>query len=319
MRGARHAGKARLGFGPVVVVALTMLTWPVTSVTPLAGLDNSWQAGLSLALARGLVFGRQVVFTYGPLGLVTEPRAVTGGTLSWGCSAPRRCSSRSSPSCCARCAAGSPGRSLRSSRCLGSRSSCRSHRVSRRLTRSRFGLVAIALAQPPARARQAARTLALAGGVLAGLALLVKFNDGIGAAAIVAVGLLGRRGPSASPGDRRAGVRADDDDRLARAGPAAGRAARLREHRRLDRRGLRGRDGLRPARRHRPVGAGGGHCLGDRARRRRVVLARRRAAAPPRLRSPSVCCSCTTSSRARCSCATTPGMRRRWRCCSPSR
>jgi hypothetical protein len=54
-----------------------------------------------------------------------------------------------------------------------------------------FGLVAIALAQPPARARAAARTLALAGGVLAGLALLVKFNDGIGAAAIVAVGLLG--------------------------------------------------------------------------------------------------------------------------------
>src|SRR5450755_3306571 len=67
-RGARSAGHARLGFGAVVVVALTALTWPVTSVTPSAGLDNSWQAGLSLALARGLVFGRQVVFTYGPLG-----------------------------------------------------------------------------------------------------------------------------------------------------------------------------------------------------------------------------------------------------------
>jgi hypothetical protein len=191
VRGARPAGLARLGFGTVVVVALTMLTWPVTSVTPSAGLDNSWQAGLSLALARGLVFGRQVVFTYGPLGLVTEPRAVTGGTLLLGLlgaaamalalvavvlqSLRRRFSwpiaaliTLLGVSIIVSVSSGLPP-----------------------LDEIAFGLVAIALARPGARAREAARTLALAGGVLAGLALLVKFNEGIGAATIVAVGLLG--------------------------------------------------------------------------------------------------------------------------------
>ena len=67
-----------------MAVVLTVLSWPVASVTPLAGLDNSWEVGLSLALARGLTFGRQVVFTYGPLGLVSTPKAVTGGTLVLG-------------------------------------------------------------------------------------------------------------------------------------------------------------------------------------------------------------------------------------------
>jgi hypothetical protein len=191
VQGARRARHAQLGVGAVLVVALTVLTWPVTSVTPAAGLDNSWQAGLSLALARGLVFGRQVVFTYGPLGLVTEPRAVTGGTLVLGLlgaaamqlalvavvlrSLRRRFSwpiaaliALVGVSIIVSVSAGLPP-----------------------LDEIAFGLVAIALAQPPARARAAARTLALAGGVLAGLALLVKFNDGIGAATIVAVGLLG--------------------------------------------------------------------------------------------------------------------------------
>jgi hypothetical protein len=191
VQGARRAGRARLGFGAVLVVALTILTWPVTSVMPSAGLDNSWQAGLSLAVARGLVFGRQIVFTYGPLGLVTEPRAVTGGILLVGLlgaaamqlalvavvlrSLRRRFSwpiaaliTLLGVSIIVSVSSGLPP-----------------------LDEIAFGLVAIALAQPPARARQAARTLALAGGVLAGLALLVKFNDGIGAATIVAVGLLG--------------------------------------------------------------------------------------------------------------------------------
>ena len=68
----------------MTVAALALFTWPVASLTPTAGLDNSWAVGLSLALARGIVFGRQVVFTFGPLGLVTAPRAVTSGTLLLG-------------------------------------------------------------------------------------------------------------------------------------------------------------------------------------------------------------------------------------------
>jgi hypothetical protein len=190
-RGARSAGHARLGFGAVVVVALTALTWPVTSVTPSAGLDNSWQAGLSLALARGLVFGRQVVFTYGPLGLVTEPRAVTGGTLVLGLlgAAAMQLALVAVVLRSLRRRFSWPVAALITLLGISIMVSVSSGLPP--LDEIAFGLVAVALAQPPARAREAARTLALAGGVLAGLALLVKFNDGIGAAAIVAVGLAG--------------------------------------------------------------------------------------------------------------------------------
>jgi hypothetical protein len=188
-RRAGRAGYARLGFGVVLVLALTLFTWPVGSVTAMAGLDNSWAVGLSLALSRGLVFGRQVVFTFGPLGLVAAPRAVTGGTLVLGL-------------------LGAAAMQLALVAVV-------LHSLRRRLPwpiaavitllgvsiiitagvpvldEIAFGVVAIALRQPPARARQAARTLALAGGTLAGLAILVKLNDGLGATAIVTMGLLG--------------------------------------------------------------------------------------------------------------------------------
>lgn len=52
---------------------LTVLTWHVASVVPHAGMDNSWQIGLTEAASRGLDFGRDVVFTYGPLGFLSEP------------------------------------------------------------------------------------------------------------------------------------------------------------------------------------------------------------------------------------------------------
>jgi len=173
-----------------LVVAVTVFSWPVVaSLSATANLDDSWRVGLSLALARGLVFGRQIVFTFGPLGLVSAPRAVTAGTLTLAL-------------------AGAAAMQL-------ALVAIALHVLRRRFSwpiaalvtllgvsiviwagvppvdEIAFGLVAIALTAPPARARKAARTLALAGGVLAGLALLVKLNDGLGTAAIVAVGLLG--------------------------------------------------------------------------------------------------------------------------------
>lgn len=51
-----------------------ILTWPVSTLKPVAGLDPSWQAGLHLSTERGLVFGRDVVFTYGPFGFLGVPR-----------------------------------------------------------------------------------------------------------------------------------------------------------------------------------------------------------------------------------------------------
>jgi hypothetical protein len=52
---------------------LTVLTWHVASVVPHAGMDNSWQIGLTQAASQGLDFGRDVVFTYGPLGFLATP------------------------------------------------------------------------------------------------------------------------------------------------------------------------------------------------------------------------------------------------------
>ena len=192
-RRERHGGSyARRGAVVVLIVALAVFTWPVlASLTPAAGLDNSWQLGLSLALARGLVFGRQILFSYGPLGLVAEPRAVTGGTLLLalvGAAAIQLAlvavllrSLRRWLSLPIAALITLLGLSIIASPALGAPP----------LDEIAVGLVAIALTAPAAKARQATRTLALAGGVLAGLALLVKLNDGIGATAIVTVGLLG--------------------------------------------------------------------------------------------------------------------------------
>lgn len=58
---------------PFLAALLAVLTWPVTSVVPTVGPDPSWVAGLYMATGSGLDFGREVVFTYGPLGFLGTP------------------------------------------------------------------------------------------------------------------------------------------------------------------------------------------------------------------------------------------------------
>ena len=50
-----------------------VVTWNVTFLPPFPGLDPSWYAGLYMAADRGLHFGTQVIFTYGPLGFLNQP------------------------------------------------------------------------------------------------------------------------------------------------------------------------------------------------------------------------------------------------------
>jgi hypothetical protein len=52
---------------------LFVITWPVGSLLPGTGLDNSFAAGLHLAAHEGLRYGTQVVATYGPLGFLRFP------------------------------------------------------------------------------------------------------------------------------------------------------------------------------------------------------------------------------------------------------
>ncbi len=58
---------------PLLGTAIAVLTWPISSIKPAAGLDPSWVAGLYMAAERGLDAGTQIVFTYGPLGFLGLP------------------------------------------------------------------------------------------------------------------------------------------------------------------------------------------------------------------------------------------------------
>jgi hypothetical protein len=58
----------------VATVVLTLLAWPVASPDVAPGIDSSWGAALHMAAREGLVFGRDVVFTYGPLGYLVDAR-----------------------------------------------------------------------------------------------------------------------------------------------------------------------------------------------------------------------------------------------------
>jgi hypothetical protein len=58
---------------PFLATILLLTTWPLSLVLPQGGPDASWQAGLYLAVEHGLQFGRDFVFTYGPLGFLHAP------------------------------------------------------------------------------------------------------------------------------------------------------------------------------------------------------------------------------------------------------
>lgn len=73
-RGARRPRLLRLVFSPWTLgLLLAVASWNVKFTSPFGGLDPSWAAGLYMAANRGLQFGTQVIFTYGPLGFLAQP------------------------------------------------------------------------------------------------------------------------------------------------------------------------------------------------------------------------------------------------------
>jgi len=64
--------------GPIVA----LLGWQVGFETPTNGLDQSWWAGLYMAAPGHMRFGTEIVFTYGPLGILREPWLFFPGALS---------------------------------------------------------------------------------------------------------------------------------------------------------------------------------------------------------------------------------------------
>ena len=55
------------------IAALTLIVIPTAAVPAQYPLDSSWMIGINLAHVNHLVFGRDVIFTYGPLGFLLEP------------------------------------------------------------------------------------------------------------------------------------------------------------------------------------------------------------------------------------------------------
>jgi hypothetical protein len=73
---AREAGTEQRSRRAVVVVTaavLTIVSLPFDSITAHEGVDQSWKVAISLAHVQGLRFGRDLFFTYGPLGYLSNP------------------------------------------------------------------------------------------------------------------------------------------------------------------------------------------------------------------------------------------------------
>lgn len=49
---------------------VALLGWGLSINPPSVGLDSSWNGGLAMAVEEGLLWGRDIVFTYGPLGFL---------------------------------------------------------------------------------------------------------------------------------------------------------------------------------------------------------------------------------------------------------
>jgi hypothetical protein len=58
---------------PFLGTVIAIFSWPLAWIGPTTGPDPSWAAGLYMAHEQGLQFGREFVFTYGPLGFLEVP------------------------------------------------------------------------------------------------------------------------------------------------------------------------------------------------------------------------------------------------------
>jgi len=56
------------------LILLIVLLFPYYQISniPSAGIDNSWRIALEMAYQKGLIFGKDIIYTYGPLGRLTQ-------------------------------------------------------------------------------------------------------------------------------------------------------------------------------------------------------------------------------------------------------
>lgn len=61
-----------LKFAYLLVLIVLLFPYYQLSNIPSAGIDNSWRIALEMAYQKGLVFGKDIIYTYGPLGRLTQ-------------------------------------------------------------------------------------------------------------------------------------------------------------------------------------------------------------------------------------------------------
>jgi hypothetical protein len=72
--------RLRLPLQMVVAAVIVVLAWPIRTQLARVTVDVSWQLGLHQAAQDGLRFGRDIVFTYGPLGFLVDSAPFIGPT-----------------------------------------------------------------------------------------------------------------------------------------------------------------------------------------------------------------------------------------------
>jgi hypothetical protein len=78
--GGRAVTSRRLG-GALLVFAIALAAWPYSSLVPGIGADANWIAALAFIDQHGMRYGDQIVWTYGPLGFLdTGPLLYYGST-----------------------------------------------------------------------------------------------------------------------------------------------------------------------------------------------------------------------------------------------
>lgn len=61
-----------LKFAYLLFLIILLFPYYRISEIPSAGIDNSWRIALEMAYQKGLVFGKDIIYTYGPLGRLTQ-------------------------------------------------------------------------------------------------------------------------------------------------------------------------------------------------------------------------------------------------------
>ena len=80
----------------LLLVLIVLLSNPVRRYPVTSGVDASWAYGINDAHARGLIFGRDVLFTYGPLAWLAAPMDV-GRNLAPAIAFQHRCEPTADP------------------------------------------------------------------------------------------------------------------------------------------------------------------------------------------------------------------------------